>query len=235
MENRICTNCGVELDMGLKVCPLCRGEDENLSHTEQETEIKYPTEMLKMDLKQRRRYTWELSGIICASAIIVSLIADLVIDRGISWSLYPAISVAALWNSVTLVYLASKRIAVLSVGLLINTLGMLALIDAVKPPVNWFVELGLPIASSLVLLMTVLLILIHKANFRGFNILALVLVATSLQCIVIELFTDLFIKGGVDIGWSAITASVIIPFSGILMFLHYRLKRGKSLGSYFHV
>ena len=235
MSNTICPNCGVELDKGLKICPLCK--DNNLPEDEvpDKSNIRYPTEILKMSERERKRYAWELSAIISVSAILVSLIVDMVIVKGLSWSLYSVITIVAIWNCLTLFIFANKRIWIIATGLLLNLLGMLVLIDLIEKPVNWFVQLGLPFTTSIVLLFTILLILIKKANFKGFNILALILISVSIQCMIFELFTDLYLQGKVTIGWSAITASAIVPFSGILMFIHYRLKRGKNLGSYFHV
>ncbi len=234
MEKRICHNCGVELDLGIDTCPLCGDSDHEKNNDNNRSELT-PSSLLRMSEKERKKYAWELSAIICASAILISSIVDLVISSGLSWSLYTIIVACGLWVILTLIIFAGKRIYILAPGLLINLLGVLVLFDLINRPINWFVGLGLPFASSLVILLTGLLILIKNVKWKGFNILALTLIAITIECVVFETFIDLYIDKSVSIGWSAITASAIIPFSGILIFIHYRLKRGKNLGSYFHV
>ncbi|MDX2415761.1 MAG: hypothetical protein QNK33_11270, partial [Bacteroidales bacterium] len=82
---------------------------------------------------------------------------------------------------------------------------------------------------------TAVILVSRRVKSKGFNILAFILLAIAILCTSIELSLDLFLDNNVTITWSAITAATIVPFSGILMFLHYRLKRGKNLGSFFHI
>jgi len=235
MENSICTNCGVELDMGIESCPLCGGMNQSMPAQEKSNTAYYPSEILKLNSRQRARVAWELSGIIAASGILVSLIVDLVIEKGLNWSLYSATLVAGAWIYLTLFTFSRKKLWLLLPGLALNTLAIEALIDLFAPPLNWFIPLSLPLTLSLFILIAIVIILIKRALYKGFNILALVFLALSAQVVVIEIFTDLYFGGKADIEWSAITASAVVPFSSILVFIHYRLKRGLNLRSYFHV
>lgn len=235
MTNKICPNCRVELDMGLTSCPLC-GDDETVGKGNKlKQTANYPSEILHMEKRARIRLSWELYSIISASAILISLIVDLVISKGLNWSLYTTIFLAGGWVYVTLfTFSFSKRLRLFA-GLLVNTLAMLLLIDTVLLPVHWFLSFTLPVTITFFVLLFIVLHFTGLARYKGFNILAIVFIAASIQCFVIELFIDLHIAGKVNIEWSAITASAVIPFSLILIFIHYRLKRGWNLKSYFHV
>lgn len=234
MTNKICPNCGVELDRGLESCPLCGDkkieDDTRVIQTEG-----YPSEILKLDARERARFRWELSGIIAASGIIVSLVVDLVIGRGISWSVYPVTVLAALWIYLTLSIYARKKWWILLPGLTLNTLMLLLMIDLASAPVSWFVQMSLPFTLSFFILTGIVMFISARSRFKGFNLLAIIAIAVGVQCVIFEIFIDLFMNGSVDIEWSAITAATLIPFSAILMFVHYRLKKGMNLKSYFHI
>ena len=112
---------------------------------------------------------------------------------------------------------------------------MLFLFDLFSPPVNWFFGLGLPITMALFVAVIIIILLWEVAHFRGFNILAIAFLVLSGFCIVSEVFIDKFVSGRVDIRWSAIVAVSIFPIALVLLFVHYRMKKGKRLDSYFHV
>lgn len=231
----MCPNCGVELDRGLESCPLC-GDKKIEVNTRVVTRTEgYPSEILELDARERARFRWELSGIITVSGIIVSLVVDLVIGKGISWSVYPVTLLAALWIYLTLLTYARRKWWILLPGLSLNTLTLLLMIDLANPPVSWFVQLALPFTLSFFILAGIVMFLAARSRFKGFNLLAIISIAVGVQCVIFEIFTDLFLNGTVDIEWSAITAATLIPFSAILMFVHYRLKKGLNLKSYFHI
>ncbi len=119
----ICVNCGVELDDGLKICPLCGKDPEN--NIEQEpVSDNYPSDIIQLQKKENRRYLWELSGILAFSGIAVCTILDLLTGKGLNWSLFSDVSITAAWVILTLYLFAYKRTLVLV------TLQMLAILAA---------------------------------------------------------------------------------------------------------
>jgi hypothetical protein len=231
-----CTNCGVELDEDLASCPLCGftiGKKDIKEH-EDPSEY-YPSDIILLHKKETRRHIWELSGIISFSGIAVCTIVDLVIHKGLSWSLYADTSILASWICLTLILLAFRKYFLIIPGLLITILTMLFLFDLFSPPVNWFYGIGLPITIALFVSVSIVVLLWKVAHFRGFNILALAFFVLSGFCIVSEVFIDKYISNVVEIRWSAIVAVSILPIALVLLFVHYRMKKGKRLDSYFHI
>ena len=112
---------------------------------------------------------------------------------------------------------------------------MLFLFDLFSPPVNWFYGIGLPITIALFVSVSIVVVLWHVAHFKGFNILAFAFLVLSGFCIVSEVFIDKYLFNAVEIRWSAIVAVSILPIALVLLFVHYRMKKGKRLDSYFHV
>jgi hypothetical protein len=231
-----CTNCGVELDEDLTSCPLCGFTigKEYIKEPMDPSEY-FPSDIILLHKKETRRHIWELSGIISFSGIAVCTIVDLVIHKGLSWSLYADASILASWICLTLILLAFRKYFFIIPGLLITILTMLFLFDLFSPPVNWFYGIGLPITISLFVSVSIVVLLWKVAHFRGFNILALAFFVLSGFCIVSEVFIDKYLSNVVEIRWSAIVAVSILPIALVLLFVHYRMKKGKRLDSYFHI
>jgi hypothetical protein len=230
-----CINCGVELDEDLSSCPLC---GFNIGNEESETVKKsefFPSDIILLHKKETRTHLWELSGIISFSGIVVCSIVDFVIMKKFTWSLFADTSIMASWLILSLSLLAFRRYYIILPGFLITILTMLLLFDVFSPTVNWFFKLGLPITITLFISVTIVLILWKFAHFKGFNILAFAFFILSGFCVISEIFIDRFLFKVVDIRWSAIVAVSILPIALILLFAHYRMRKGNRLDSYFHV
>lgn len=231
-----CTNCGVELDEGLTSCPLCGFTSEKKDNAESMDQSEhYPSDIILLYKKETRKHIWELSGVISFSGIAVCTIVDLVIHKRLSWSLFADTSILASWICLTLILLAFRKYFIIVPGLLLTILTMLFLFDIFSPPLNWFFGLGLPITFALFIAITIIILLWKVAHFKGFNILAIAFLVLSGFCIVSEVFIDKCLFNKIDIRWSVIVAVSILPITLVLLFVHYRMNKGKRLDSYFHV
>ncbi len=231
-----CTYCGIELDIDVIICPLCGktiGKEHSAELTDQTRH--YPSDIILLYRKETRKHIWELTGIIAFSAIAVCSIVDLVISRSLSWSLFADTSVLAAWICLTLILLAFKKYYIIIPGLLITILTELFLLDLFSGQADWFYGIGLPITIALFVFISIITLLWKVALFKGFNILAFAFLVLSGFCIVAEVFIDKFLFNTIDIRWSAIVAVSILPIALVLLFVHYRMKKGKRLDSYFHV
>jgi hypothetical protein len=233
----LCKNCGVELDEGFINCPLCGfniGREET-PPVPNRSEEHYPSDIIVVHKKEKRRHIWELSGIIAFSGIAVCTIVNFVIFKKLTWSLYADTSILITWICLTLILLAFRKYAVILPGLLLAILSALFLYDLFSPPVDWFYGIGLPVTAALSVAVSIIILLWNIAHFKGFNILAVAFLVLSMFCIASEIFIDKYVFGKVDIHWSAIVAASIFPISLLLFFVHYRMRKGNRLDSYFHV
>lgn len=229
-----CGNCGVELDEGLKVCPLC-GKSTGEKAVEADEPGTYPSDIIQLYRKESRKHIWELSGIIAFSCMVICTIVDLVIVRGVRWSLIADASILTAWVLFTLIMFALNKPFVFITGLLAAILSMLFLFDLISPPPDWFLKLGMPLALGAGLSFSIVVFLYRFANLRGVNIIAIMFLVSSAFCILAEVFVDLYLNGQIDLLWSPIEAVSALPIALIFFFIHYRLKRGKRLDSFFHV
>ncbi|MFO7575304.1 MAG: hypothetical protein R6W67_09125 [Bacteroidales bacterium] len=224
-----CDKCGVLLDEGFDSCPLCTpGETEEYTPSR-------PQELLKVSRKETARYMWELSGIVCASGVVIILLLNLLFAGGINWSLYPVTSISWIWLTLTIIMFMNRWPFGMLLLLLVNTLVMLILFNIFSSTINWFVPVAMPVTTVLFILAGIVVWISTVAKYKGFNVLALSLIAVNILCVTIEVFADLHINNVVSIRWSAVVSAGIIPVASVLMFLHYRLRRGRRLDSFFHV
>lgn len=230
----ICPNCGVELDDGLKICPLCGkvpGDNREKEHLPSD----YTADIIRLHKKENSKYLWELSGIIAFSAIAVCTIVDLLISKGLKWSLLCDVSILALWIILTLFIFSYKRTFIIVPALMVTILAALSLIDLITTGRSWFFPVGLPVTIAAFITAGIVLILYRIANFKGLNILAASFIVLSGFCIIIEMVLDKYMNGIVDLRWSLIAAISILPVALIFFFYHYRLKKGNRLDSFFHI
>ncbi len=230
----ICVNCGVELDDGLKICPLC-GQNPGNNGKQEHLSENYPSDIIRLHKKENKRHLWELSGIIAFSGIAVCTIVDLLISKGLRWSLISDVSILTTWIILTLFLYAFKRTLVIIPGLLVTVLGALFAYDLIISGMKWFLPVGLPLTISAFIATGAIVILYQVANFKGFNIIAAGLIVLAGFCILTEIILDKYLKGFVNLRWSLIAAISVLPVALIFFFYHYRLKKGNQLDSFFHI
>jgi len=230
----LCVNCGVELDSGLKICPLCGRDPENKSEQEHISN-NYPSGILQLQRKENKKYFWELSGILAFSGIAVCTILDLITGKGLSWSLFSDVSLLAAWIILSLYLFVYKRTLTIVTLQMLTILAALFFIDVIDTSSEWFFPVGLPVTITAFIAAGSVIILYKAAHLKGLNIIATAFIALSGFCIIAEMMLDKYLNGVVDMHWSLIVAVSILPVALVFFFYHYRLKKGNRLDSFFHV
>jgi phosphatidylserine synthase len=230
----LCVNCGVELDDGLKTCPLC-GKDPEKKGEHEQISSNYPSDIIQLEKKENRRYLWELSGIIAFSGIAVCTILDLLTGKGLNWSFFSDVSITAAWVILTIYLFAYKRTLALITLQLLAILTTLYFTDLIATGREWFFPVGLPVTVAGFIAAGTVIVLYRTAHLKGLNIIASALIALSGYCIITEIIFDKYRNGFVDLQWSLIIAVSILPIALLFFFYHYRLKKGNRLDSFFHI
>jgi hypothetical protein len=230
----LCNNCGVELDEGFTVCPLC-GKDPGNSIKEEKNADNYPSAIIRLHKKENRMHLWELSGIVAFSGIAVCTIVDLMVSGSLRWSLFTDVLISAAWITLTLFLYFYKKAFVLTGFLLIIILTALFLTNLIAGGKDWFLPVGLPATLASFVVSGTIISVYRAAHLKGLNIIASALIILSGFCVILETILDNFLKGNVDLRWSLIAAVSILPVALVLFHYHYRLKKGNRLDSFFHV
>jgi hypothetical protein len=238
-----CRNCGVELDVEMNFCPLCGQKSfdaetliQNHSKEEKENEpVQSPYNLSELTFFQRRKLFWELSGIILFSGVLISLIIDLIINKRISWSKYTiTIGIFLISNVWLLVFLQNRMVILLS-GCFATTSLFILMLDLLSNNMGWGLKFGVPVIFCFFVILFFLVLLIRKTRQKGINLIAYFLTAAGILCLCIESILTLYLAGHLRLHWSIILFISVISVSGILLYIHYRLKKVTDLKRFFHI
>jgi hypothetical protein len=238
-----CNNCGVELDNSMNSCPLCGlkvGEKPVIQDKPGPKRPDYKDKVLNeienLTDAQRRKLFWQISGIILGSGIVVTLLINLIVSKNISWAKYNIVASLAAFANISVITLWRRRpILLIIIASAVSLILMLLLLDLVSFNIGWGAKLGVPILISFYVLMLIVLLLIRISNQLGFNILAIMFIAAGLFLMCVEAFISLYFQNKITFSWSIIAATSMIPVAAILLFVHFKLRKGIELKRFFHI
>ncbi|MEG1633069.1 MAG: hypothetical protein RR314_03355 [Oscillospiraceae bacterium] len=209
-----CVNCGVELDVGEKLCPLCGTEVINPRAPWSETSTRpYPPAVDSILHRVDRRYAASLLSASLLLAVAVTVLCDLLTTRRISWSIYVLASgaVLAVWVILPLYARKYRRMLFLSLDCAATLMFFLAIFLA--NGADWAIAVAVPISASLSVLLLTLAYLFRNGRGRKFLArLGLILLAIGILALAVEISFDLHLRSCVFLGWSpyVLTTCVIL-------------------------
>lgn len=238
-----CPECGVEIGNAAR-CPLCGMENSRLigervtehSRTEEADrgtqatiffgEVGYSE---NLTIQEGRTIAWEVLTVAFSIAIAALLTINILASSRLSWSLYPVATFIFLWFCTTAL-LAMHRVPRLRYTLIAVTPPLYLLsLGLITGDISWAWRLALPIAIFSEILIAAVTLSIVGTKRKGLNTFAFILIGIAIQCIGLEIFIDLFLKGKIRLTWSVITALALVPIAGFLMYLHERVAKSTNL------
>ena len=249
MRNKIikvmikCPNCGVELEENANFCSLC-GErllDKTLENTDSLKsgralrEEKLLTDYQRLTGFQKRKIFWQISGLILISAIIITLLTDLIGNKVITWSKYPASISLVLFINFTLNTFLRKKTTLMITLSFLSVTGLFILFDIFAGNTFREIKLGLPVLLALYATLIALIYLIVNSKQKGLNLIAWSLIAAGLFCIYTEGMISIYFHNSVNFGWSLVVMISVVFISILLLYIHYRLKKVTDLKRFFHI
>ncbi len=234
-----CSRCGVEVDSEVKECPLCNAPIQKIEKEPEAVQKRFPDfepdGKPRMSERTRRNIAWEVISILCAIAVFVVGGSNLRGHATMSWSLYPIASVAAFWITSTLFIYAYRIPWLIGSGSLLTISALLAAVDWVGGGLSWFVGLYLPILGVCVLVAALLLLVAARVRFIGLNVVAFVSLGVALLCAGTDAAIERYVSGVISLSWSIIVLQALVPFAGVMLFLHFRLRSRFNLKRLFHL
>lgn len=235
-----CSRCGVEVQAEAVKCPLCNSAIQKF-HEDPAPGRNFPEDELIIHRAPRmnRKERIQLASVISAFGMLVPLLitvtVDLMINRAITWSLYPVVSLigcllivlSALFNGrhpVKLIWIVFL--------ILLGTLQTMVSLNLI-PEISG--KLGGPIIFFTALCSHLTVTASIRAKKRGSNIAAFILIALGLLCLSTDLWLNKNLFGHSRAGWSLIVLAATQPISLILLYLHYRKSKNSLLKKYFHI
>jgi hypothetical protein len=231
-----CVNCGVELNADAKRCPLCHVEVVLPDHLREGAARNLPQQRHIVQKPFDKNLWIQVISLLVAAPMLLSLIVNAVLSENLSWSLYVVASLATAWVWCVSPFLFHRNIAPLWFTIdTVALLGMLAVIDVLTPATDWFLPLALPITLTLAGLALLIVLLAHRSLRRRLHILAAVLLAAGVFCMVVESAVDLYLDGVLKLQWSLIVLASCTSLALIALMLHRRRTIVEGMKFWFRV
>lgn len=236
-----CPRCGVETDPSVETCPLCKtplprfsdlgpGEPAWPSATDDRQD---PAHIYASSSELRSRAFLAVVGVFVTAVVAVTA-PDLVTNGGLTWARWPVVGLVAALLLVASVLAWHRRPVLWTTAWAVVITGLLAALDLCGGSWGWFPRLGLPLTVVSFGLAALGAVLVKTSRRRGYNLFALVLVLVTLELAAIDLFVTLWTTDQAKLGWSVVTAFVLVPLALLFFFLHHALRRTPDLRRIFH-
>ena len=98
-------------------------------------------------MSKNQKLILQLFSVACLIAIITCVIVNIAIDRKITWSLYPIVSVPFGWLVFSPLIIKKQGVVFSICSLMLFILPFLFLLDKITPIESWFLPLGIPSAT----------------------------------------------------------------------------------------
>jgi hypothetical protein len=238
-----CARCGVEVEREVRACPLCetpipRLDDLPPASAAGDAGRRYPSVTAwptGVDPLQLRLSVWATLSAIFLISMLVVLAANLVgTGWRITWSAFALGSIGLAWLIATVILVIFRPPWLVVLCVYPPVAGFLALTDALDSARGWFLTVGLPIATAVLLAFEVSTILWTVWKDRGANQLAILLLLLAPACSVIDFAISSYL-GHPGLTWSFVVLGVLVPLAGFLFIYHYVLRRVLKLERIFHL
>ncbi|GAB1484759.1 hypothetical protein MASR2M78_35770 [Treponema sp.] len=244
-----CRLCGVSLKEGVEYCPLCKAKTVHEKPVTSEAGgVEYPgtggSELNQNEFAEiqaglssaeRNRIVVELLSVGFGVALIITLLADLFINHGFTWSRYSSVAIGIAWLFAAMPFILSGKPWILFAVLAPSLIFFVFLLDAFDNHLTWFLFLGLPIVLVGALCAAASIALIAVMHRKGLNVIGVALAVISGFCLGLEIILDLNLDQKISFDWSVVVALALVPTSGLLFYLHYRIVRRASLRKLFRL
>ena len=235
-----CSRCGVEVNKEARSCPLCHSpiqkfpDDIAPGRTFPADELP-PHRPPQMTRKEKLRLAAVITTFAMLIPMLITLAVDLTLNAGISWSWYPLINLTTcLLLVLTALFVYRHPRQLIWMDVLICSISLLLMYRLSLIPAT-AVRIGVPICLFAGICSHGVIALSSRAVRKGSNIGAFILAAIGGFCLLTELWIDGIVYSRVQPGWSLIVLGATQPVTLILLYLHYRKKKGGALKKYFHI
>ena len=204
-----CPNCGIEVDFGITICPLCSFAIPEVPHdheaVDEKIELKnYYEELKKINKKRRKRakgIAFIIILLIAAGAVFNNIMQDWLVHGTLTFSRYVISGMGLFIVCLICVFGFIKSWRLNMLALFISSTAFLFSLDLYEGGIEWFLQLGLPASGLCFGILFLTLTAIKKANPGRLYSGSIILVSAAVITILLELIFDLY-SGVYMPGWS---------------------------------
>lgn len=210
-----CVNCGVEVNAGAAVCPLCQTPVWHPEDAPESAAPYFPTKPAMVEPVVKRATAWLVTSMLVSVAVCCGVV-NLFFYNERAWSLYIIGAVVMLWIWLVLPMLVRRMPMFFRLTLDVAAVGIYVyLISIDRNGGVWFRGLALPILANACVVVFVLSYLLRDNRRSILSTLSLCIGAAGLFVMGVGLAIDLYVVGHWVPGWSlvvlVICVGLIIP------------------------
>ena len=238
---KYCTNCEIELEEEMTRCPLCgsvavnddtAGKQPERTHVEPGIEHNSPAQQMT---KRQKALTWEIVSLVLVSVIFATLLINFIINKRITWAVYPVSACVVAFSYTSLFAFSGYGTVMRLAGGFIISSAVLLIGGLFISGVDWAYKIAIPVLFFASIIAAVLAELVRVSRYKGINLVAYAFIGSGILCLLIDGVLSFYHEHEVHLWWSVIVAICALLVAIVLMFLHFRLKKGRSLEKTFHI
>jgi hypothetical protein len=225
-----CKRCGVEVESDKTHCPLCNTALEELDEESIEKTKKFPDDeqvaspKKERSEKRKRVLRWEILSVTLLIPLMITLFTDLIVNRTVSWSLYPISSLILVWIIISIPLLFPNKLPIILIGETVPYFIFLLIIDLIdNGSIDWYTRLGLPIIAVIITMVLAVIVGTIFVKNKGANIAAFILFGIGITCLGIDFIVTSYIESRFAVNWSLYVLASTVVLGGFLLYVHYRL------------
>lgn len=233
-----CPQCGVEVDHGVRTCPLCEFSVPEVPRPADDNAVwqgEVPSVSRQRHSKRTLRHVWEIGGIAMVCAMVVVLVINYSIERKLTWSLYPATGMVFGYFLLSLPLFLFRRPFFLWFGSLVTVTLHLWVLDRLDGDLTWFVPLALPVSVAAFLILGLSIWTAFRSKRQGANLIAWILLYGSVFCVFLDMIMRLYAGAMPMPRWSLIVLAANAPLVVLLLYYHYRVDQEMTIRKFFHI
>ncbi len=224
-----CVNCGVELEKGCRMCPLCDTPVINpREKNDGEEKPVYPDAIEIPKSLSKRYWAFVLSLVVLIPNVVMILLNMMIYDNGIVKYIVGGFIVAWLWFLFPLLW--KKPVPVVLLG--IDALALLTYLNVFKingDENGWFAAVALPIVIVLWAICNIFIFWLRKPRSKPIIAIA-VLGAINIMTFVVEICMNMFYNNKLQIAASFAVTICCMSLMVFFIFLE-KSKRFKAWAS----
>ncbi len=217
-----CVNCGVELSGSEEKCPLCGTEvyrPKSAAKGGSPDALPYPPYKPLTIQRVSKSSIIILITLLSLLPVLLTLICDLSINRGVTWSAYAAASVAFLYLCIVLPLPGKKRRPVFCLTVDACAMIFLLLFIERKSGGSWFLPFALPLALYVSAVLIVLTLLGCRHIVSPMKITALSFLFAGIGTLLIELLLNRAFALRDRLIWSYYPLTVLVLIGVVLFYI----------------
>lgn len=245
-----CPSCRVTLADTCPVCPLCHApsivsegalpeipvvQDENPDMMRYSSDVANADRGEKLTLEEQRLIISELLAVSFGIILAVTVGVDILMFKTLTWSKYTSVILGMVWLFLAMpLVLWGHPWIVFTVLAPVLPCGLF-LLSFLSGDLTWFVMPALPIVFLVEGVVLASFVLIMREKQKGLNCVGVVLAASALICVGIDILINVAFSGVITLGWSVVVVVSLIPVAGFFFYLHYRVINKATLRKLFRL